>query len=84
MSALFHGELQQGYRYHPLVFLILPAATLFGASGALTYVRTGAWGHPPTLAKRITPIALTLATLMVLLWAARFLGAFGGPAPAVP
>jgi hypothetical protein len=49
---------------------------------ALVYVREGRWAAAEGVQGRwVTAGALVLTVLLVGVWIARFLGAFGGPVP---
>ncbi|MEO8900244.1 MAG: DUF2752 domain-containing protein [Polyangiaceae bacterium] len=82
--ALFHGNLREALRFHPLVFVIAPAFIWGIGSAAWDYVRGPRAYHAPHpwFTSRIaTALAslLLLATLSV--WGLRFFGYFGGPVP---
>ncbi len=84
MAAL-HGHLSEAFHFHPLFFLAAPFHV-----GALLY---GSWlllapaSLQPsndqlfTSGKRIGQAYIVITTLLILLWVARFFGAFGGPVP---
>lgn len=80
--ALLRGDVSSAAHMHPLVFVITPVVVLTIAYHAYTYVRGGDVFAPrrrPTLIENAAWIALGAA--MILLWIARFFGAFGGPVP---
>lgn len=80
--ALLHGEIRSALRFHPLVFLAAPM--YFGVIGSLAfgYVRGGVEKLPTArLSKIISAFAIVTFVLLMLVWAARFFGAFGGPVP---
>lgn len=73
--ALAQGNVAQALRFHPLVFVVVPSA--FGAVVHVTSGRPVSRGVEWTLAT----IATVLVALLVVVWVARFHGAFGGPVP---
>jgi hypothetical protein len=90
--ALLQGDLTAAFALHPLVFVLAPVYGGALGAGAVAFVRAGGasrlrqgvlrrdaawWGRTVSLA------AGALIVLVVAVWAARFLGAFGGPAPVV-
>lgn len=80
--ALLRGDVSAAVHMHPLVFIITPVVVLTMAKHAYTYVRgDDALTHRrrPSGVENAAWIALGAA--MILLWIARFLGAFGGPVP---
>lgn len=73
--SLAHGNVAEALHFHPLVFVVVPAAL-----GATVHVASGrpvSRGVEWTLAT----IATALVALLVVVWIARFHGAFGGPVP---
>ena len=82
--ALARGDLREALHLHPLVWLISPIFGWAVASAAYGYVRgpRASTTLKPWLDSRlVTALALALLTLTIGVWAARFLGYFGGPAP---
>jgi hypothetical protein len=75
-----HGDFSGATHMHPLWMIVLPALVIAFVIEVAGAVRTGAWGAASTSlwAKRITPV---IVALLVVVWLARFLGAFGGPVP---
>ncbi len=82
--ALLHGDFATALHFHPLVFVIAPVFAWVAGSAALGYVR-GPRPQPnlkPWLATRTaTVLAFTLLAATLLVWALRFAGYLGGPAP---
>jgi hypothetical protein len=78
--ALFRGDFSTALHFHPLVFLATPM--YFGMIGSIAwgYVRGGIDKIPSgRLTKALSAIALTTFVLLIVVWLARFFGAFGGP-----
>jgi Protein of unknown function (DUF2752) len=84
--ALLHGDMHGALRLHPLVWLLAPLFALFAGSGVVELLRgprLEAWQRSPI---RWRGRAVTIAGALVLMltlgvWALRFAGYFGGPAP---
>jgi Protein of unknown function (DUF2752) len=80
--AALAGDFHAAYHLHPLVFLVTPVIVIAFTYNAIEYVRRGQWFASEKLAGRWVNAAwITLGVLVVLLWIARFFGAFGGPVP---
>lgn len=80
--AALSGDLHTAFHFHPLVFLVTPVIAVSFAFNAFAYVRRGQWFATEKLAgKWVNAGWITLGVLVVLLWIARFFGAFGGPVP---
>ena len=82
--ALAHGDFQRAFSFHPLVFVLAPLFIAAVSNTALEYVRGPSPRRTatPWLASRTkTAIAWVLLAATLCVWAARFLGYFGGPAP---
>ncbi len=78
--ALLHGHLVEGLRFHPLAPLVSPLIGGFLLYGVVQYVRVGQW--PATGGKaavRVAAAGIALWVLLMVVWVARFYGAFGGP-----
>jgi hypothetical protein len=73
-----HGDLAAATRMHPLWFVVLPFATVAAAVEVVGYVRTGSWGAAPRI-PALRYAGYAVAALLLLVWIARFFGAFGGP-----
>ena len=83
-SLLLHGDLQGALLLHPLspvlVPLVLAAATRAAfehVRGAAPAVHTGRAARGLRRSQRL--LSWLLVGLVLVVWAARFLGAFGGP-----
>jgi hypothetical protein len=72
--ALLRGDFARAWQLHPLVFVALPA---LGAAIARIAVARGR--SSPASERAITWFAVSLLTLLVGVWLARFAGALGGP-----
>ncbi len=75
-----HGELAAATHVHPLWFVVLPWLAVVVGAELWGYVRRGAWGR----AGRIRGVRVTgyvTVALLLVVWVARFFGAFGGPCP---
>jgi hypothetical protein len=80
---LLQGDLTGALAFHPLVPVLGPLVAWLVLKAALGYVRGGAPVPAPSPhSARLTTVlgSLLLASLLVV-WAARFFGAFGGPVP---
>jgi hypothetical protein len=78
--ALLRGHLGEAVRLHPLAPLVSPLIGGFLAYAAARYVREGRW--PATEGKaagRMAAAGLLLWVMLMVVWLARFQGAFGGP-----
>jgi hypothetical protein len=80
--ALLHGHVHEAAHLHPLVFVVTPVIAVAFTYNALCYVRRGEWFASERFRGRlVTGAWITLGAAMMLLWIARFFGAFGGPVP---
>ena len=77
---VFHGDLAGATHMHPLWFVVLPLVLVAGAVEMAGYLQTGAWGAAAKI-RAIRYVAYAVAGLLVIVWIARFFGAFGGPVP---
>ena len=79
------GHFGDATRMHPLWFVVLPIVAGLVAIELAAYVRSGAWGTTARVTQRRDVRLLMHVTLaaVMLLWIARFLGAFGGPVAAL-
>jgi len=88
--ALLHGDVGAALHLHPLVFVLTPTYALAIGVAALSYVRglapstAAARAKSFVMSRAFTWAAAALLALVVGVWAARFFGAFGGPAPVEP
>ena len=73
--ALLRGDVHGALHLHPLVLVVIPAMTV---AGAARFGRVAV--SPRASALAVTGAGALLAALVVV-WAARFAGAFGGPVP---
>jgi hypothetical protein len=80
--AVLGGHPHEAAHLHPLVFVVTPVIAVAFTYNALAYVRHGEWFASERLKGRwVTGAWLVLGAAMILLWIARFFGAFGGPVP---
>lgn len=70
-------------RMHPLWFVVLPVACALVAIELAGYVRSGQFGASArfTRARAVRRALQTTVAAVIVVWIARFFGAFGGPAP---
>ena len=81
LSAL-HGQFAQSFRYHPLAIVAVPFLATSVLGQVVSYVSGGSNRISELLAHRWVDHAMwVLLVLMIVVWIARFFGAFGGPAP---
>jgi hypothetical protein len=82
MFAAFRGHFAESWHYHPLALVAVPLLLAYAAAHGAAYVRAGDMRNvrwwPGRWADRVL---MGLMVAMIGLWAARFLGALGGPAP---
>lgn len=85
--AIFHGHFAEAFALHPLVFVLSPIYSGAMLAAAWDYVRGPRMAAPSRVAKswssgRAFMVGATVLLVLTLgVWAARFLGAFGGPVP---
>lgn len=82
--ALLHGNIRAAFALHPLVFVLAPLFAAAITSAAFGYVRGPRLQRTPNLwfaSRSATLIATVLLVATLGVWAARFLGYLGGPAP---
>jgi hypothetical protein len=73
-----HGDFAGATHMHPLWFVVLPLVLVAGAIELGGFARTGAWGAAAKV-PALTYAAYAAVLLLVVVWVARFFGAFGGP-----
>ncbi len=76
-----HGDLAAATHMHPLWFVVLPALAAIVVAEGIAFARSGRWGVALESAWTKWIGGAVLIALLVV-WIARFFGAFGGPAPA--
>lgn len=83
--ALLNGDVQAALRFHPLVWLLAPAALLFLGAVSWELLRDPS---RPRSGPRIrwngrgaTAVAVAVLVLTLAVWLARFAGYLGGPVP---
>jgi hypothetical protein len=74
---LLHGHVAAAIALHPLAPIVSPLVLGGFAIGAARYIRTGRTDFKPWVAVA----ASIMAALLVAVWLARWIGAFGGPVP---
>ena len=79
-AAVFHGKFAEAHAMHPLVWIVMPLAIASACIECVRYVRTGEF-ESLSRSPVVRRLAVTIALLMIVVWAVRFFGAFGGPAP---
>jgi hypothetical protein len=77
--ALLVGRPRQAASLHLGVFLVLPYLACLAAHWAWAKRRSGPFGD--LAARWLNWVGVVVLALLVLLWAARFFGFFGGPVP---
>ncbi len=75
-----HGDFAAATHMHPLWMVALPFVAALAGLELWHYTRTGAWGSA-TRIPHLSRISSAVVALLLIVWAARFLGAFGGPCP---
>jgi hypothetical protein len=78
--ALLQGHLSEAVGFHPLAPLVSPLVLGLLVYGAVGYLRSGRW--PATEGRagaRVAGAGVVLWVLLLVVWIARFYGAFGGP-----
>jgi hypothetical protein len=80
--AIALGRLDEALRLHPLSIVLVPTVGGAMAYNALVYVREGRFTAATSLQGRwVTAAAVVLGVAGLVIWIARFFGAFGGPVP---
>jgi hypothetical protein len=83
--AALRGDFSGALHFHPLVFVLTPLFAYLAARAGYVYVRGGAvqtLGERSFWLSRTTTLGSVAVVALVLgVWIARFLGAFGGPVP---
>lgn len=80
VGEIFHGHFAAAHTLHPLVWIVMPLVAVASTIEVVSYVRTGEFERlsRSKLARRMVT---AIVALMLVVWVARFFGAFGGPAP---
>lgn len=88
---VFAGRFGEATRMHPLWMILFPYLGALLAVQLGNYVRRGTWDAPPAepspsalskaFASALAPVTYVIVALLVVVWVARFFGAFGGPVP---
>ena len=73
-----HGDFGAATRMHPLWFVVVPALGAVLGGEMVAYARAGRWGE--VIERRWVKWTLgAIASALLVIWIARFAGAFGGP-----
>lgn len=75
-----HGDFAGATHMHPLWMVVLPFLMVAVGTELAGYVRGGRWGSAGRV-RAIRVAGLATVGLLLVVWIARFLGAFGGPCP---
>ncbi|AKT39893.1 uncharacterized protein CMC5_040440 [Chondromyces crocatus] len=79
---LAQGHVGAAMHLHPLSLVLVPVVALVLGYNLLAYVKDGRVAAAESLQGRgATAIAVVLGALGIIVWVARFFGAFGGPVP---
>jgi hypothetical protein len=80
--ALAQGHVHDALRFHPLCLVVVPLVVTALAYNAFTYVKDGRVAAAESVQGTwTTRLSTALAAVLLGVWIARFLGAFGGPVP---
>jgi Protein of unknown function (DUF2752) len=74
------GDLAGATAMHPLWFLIVPYVGAIATAQLVSYARRGDF-LPLERNPIVKHVGQVLLALLIVVWVARFLGAFGGPCP---
>jgi hypothetical protein len=78
--ALASGDLGEALHAHPLAPIVSPIVVVAVITGALGYVRRGAFGGVDAVRTRaVSGLAWLVIAALLTVWIARFFGLFGGP-----
>jgi hypothetical protein len=77
--ALAQGHIDDALRFHPLSPVIAPVAIGAFAYGAVVYLREGRFIGGSIRPRWAFWLCMLFWAAVVLVWLARFFGAFGGP-----
>jgi hypothetical protein len=77
---VLHGDFAGATRMHPLWMVVLPALAVLAVAEGVGFARHRRWGVAIESAwtRRVGTVLLIA---LVVVWVARFFGAFGGPVP---
>jgi hypothetical protein len=80
--ALYSGHFADAIALHPMAPILGPLVTVVGSVELGAYLLRGRWGVVFGMRQRwVTLIAGALWLALMMVWIARFFGAFGGPVP---
>ncbi len=82
--AVVRGDFATALAFHPLVFVVGPAAVGYLCLAAVDVLWPLRWFRSASAARWGSRLALALALLLFVVWVARFVGAWGGPVPTRP
>jgi len=72
------GDLEGATHLHPLWFVVLPYVGVVALAESRAYVRDGAWGAVLGT-PRVKNLGAAILVALLVVWIARWMGAFGGP-----
>jgi hypothetical protein len=75
-----HGDFAGATHMHPLWMVVLPACAAWAIVECVGFARTRTWGASAE-SRALRWVAGVIVALLVIVWIARFFGAFGGPVP---
>jgi hypothetical protein len=79
--AIARGDLGAAFALQPFAFVVSPLVATSALGLARTYVTGQPWTSTRRLHAWLGPIFGGVMLAMIVFWAARFLGFWGGPAP---
>lgn len=80
--ALLRGDVAQAYQFHPVAIVLVPLLGVYAVASAVSYIRHGRSRVDQVLSSLPVTVGLVLLlVLLIVVWIARFFGAFGGPVP---
>jgi hypothetical protein len=79
VRAALHGETWSAFRLHPLWTFVVIIVGAIAVAEIASFIQSGGF-HDYVGRSVLHRAGLGLSVLLFLLWAIRFLGAFGGPA----
>jgi len=75
-----HGEFAAATRMHPMWLVVLPFLAVALGTELVGYLRGEPWGGAARV-RAIRSAGYLTVVLLIVVWIARFFGAFGGPCP---
>lgn len=77
--ALLSLDPARAFHLHPLVFVVAPFFGVAALLGAKAFVSEGQFRLPPRFGRFFSAAFVVVMLAMIVVWALRFGGAFGGP-----